>query len=162
MTTTRAGFLRGLFALGANLVGNGVDVAAAAAESALAPNGSPPADAAHAPPFLTPMPLCGPGGDFTPELLRLEAERLGLPADANGNDVLRRLHQAMLDMAPPRTPEADETAARGASAPTLSAQPASTSIPTAPERQTARQTGDLCQTGARQTAEPQTASTQNR
>lgn len=105
------------------------------------------------------MPLCGPGGDFTPELLRLEAERMGLPADADGNDVLRRLHQTMLDMAPPRTPETDETAAHGASAPTLSAQPASTSIPAAPERQTARQTGGHCQTAARQTAVPQTADT---
>lgn len=139
MTTTRAGFLRGLFALGANLVGNGVDIAAAAAESALAPNGTPPADAAHAtppPPFLTPMPLCGPGGDFTPELLRLEAERMGLPADADGNDVLRRLHQAMLDMAPPRPPEADESAVCGATAQTPSPHPASTSNPAAPKPQT--------------------------
>lgn len=141
MTTTRAGFLRGLFALGANLVGGGASIAAAA-ESMANANGmgstdaACPAHPAHQVPFPTPMPLCGPGGDFTPELLRLEAERMGLPADADGNDVLRRLHQAMLDMAPPRTPEADGTAACDPSAPTLSPQPAPISNPATPERQT--------------------------
>ncbi|MDR3043703.1 MAG: hypothetical protein LBU75_05500 [Desulfovibrio sp.] len=120
--TTRARFLRGLFSLGADLAGSAAGIRPAVP----CPPGLRPPDAegagdasSPAAPVTEPAmwfsggaPLCGPGGDFTPELLRLEAERLGLPADADAEDLLHRLHRAMLDMAPPgaRAPEASGTA----------------------------------------------------
>lgn len=104
--TTRARFLRGLFSLGADLAGSAAGLcpslpcspdARSAGETR--PTATPVAGPAAL--FSGGVPLCGPGGDFTPELLRLEAERMGLPADAGTEDLLHRLHRAMLDMAPP-------------------------------------------------------------
>ncbi len=121
MTTTRAGFLRGLFSLGADLVGGAAGVTAAAAES-----GGHPAAAAPPAPFSGGAPLCGPGGDFTPELLRLEAERMGLPADADPGDLLHHLHRAMLDMAPPGVRASGATEETGEAAPGITAAPDTT------------------------------------
>lgn len=121
--TTRARFLRGLFSLGADLAGSAAGIRPAVpCPSDLCPpdaDGVGDANAKDAGSAVAPVtepamrfsggaPLCGPGGDFTPELLRLEAERLGLSADADAADLLHRLHRAMLDMAPPsaRDPEA--------------------------------------------------------
>lgn len=109
--TTRARFLRGLFALGADMAGCAAGLhpvvpcpaghCTPGAEGA--GNTSVPSTTGTASTMglFGSAPLCGPGGDFTPELLRLEAERLDLPADANAEDLLHHLHQAMLDMAPP-------------------------------------------------------------
>ncbi|WP_353116153.1 hypothetical protein [Nitratidesulfovibrio sp.] len=116
--TTRARFLRGLFSLGADLAGSAAGLRPSPPCPPDAGNaGETPSTAtAEAEPaalFSGGVPLCGPGGDFTPELLRLEAERMGLPADAGTEDLLNRLHRAMLDMAPPgvRDTEAPDTAA---------------------------------------------------
>ncbi|MEG6506273.1 hypothetical protein [Nitratidesulfovibrio sp. 1201_IL3209] len=127
MTTTRAGFLRGLFSLGADLVGGAAGVAADTPDPAdTAESGGHPAAAAPPVPFHGGAPLCGPGGDFTPELLRLEAERMGLPADADPGDLLHHLHRAMLDMAPPGVRASGVTEETGEAAPGIPAAPDAT------------------------------------
>lgn len=130
MTTTRAGFLRGLFSLGADLVGGAAGVTPVTPVTAdtadTAESGGHPAAAAPPVPFHGGAPLCGPGGDFTPELLRLEAERMGLPADADPGDLLHHLHRAMLDMAPPGVRDSGVTEETGADAPGVTAAPDAT------------------------------------